>query len=67
MKAYMLIANWLVSFLFLSYSGDSLIIAFLVTAYFAFSCYGLTKNYRMVYRRLYAMNRYIDKLIGGRE
>lgn len=63
MKAKLIIANWLISFVLLSGVTDSLIIKFLMVAYFGVSCYFLRRNYVAVYRRLYRMNIWIDGII----
>lgn len=63
MKSQLIIANWLLSFLFLAYNGDSIILTFLVVAYFSLASYLLIHYKQKIVKEIAKMDRKISRLI----
>lgn len=66
MKVCLIIANWLFSFILLTYNGDSLMLVFFVVVYFSVACLLLNKYSRQVNEVLNRMNDRIDRILSGR-
>lgn len=63
MKSQLIIANWLLSFLFLTYNGGSIILTFLVVAYFSLASYLLIHYKQKIVKEITKMDRKISRLI----
>lgn len=63
MKSQLIIANWLLSFLFLAYNGDSIILTFLVVVYFSLASYLLIHYKQKIVKEIAKMDRKISHLI----
>lgn len=63
MKSQLIIVNWLLSLLLLTYNGNSLILTFIVASNFSLACYLLLHNKKNIAAEIKRMDRKIDRLI----
>lgn len=63
MKGHLIIINWILSVLFLTYPGKDIGIGLLVFGYFILACVLIKNNWVAVYRAAIKFNNKIDKII----
>lgn len=63
MKSRLILANWLLSVLLITYDGDSIILTLLAASYFSLACYLLVRCKKDIAVEIKKMEHALDALI----